>query len=65
MGLIRRKQLKKQKQKLPHSISAQDIAAAEKLAEKNAAKINSGQTYRAHQSSKRGSPSSSHRGLWS
>ena len=55
---------RKERQQLPHSITPAMIARAQKTMERNKAKIDDGDTFRVHQSSKRSSPSKTHNGLY-
>ena len=67
MGIVNRRKLKKCAKKdnsLPHSITPAMIARAQKAMKRNMAKIDDGDTFRAHQSSKRSSPSKTHNGLY-
>lgn len=60
MGIVNRRKLKKRAKRndsLPHSITPAMIDQARKEMERNKARIDDGDTFRAHQSSKRTSPS--------
>ena len=67
MSIVNRRKLKKRAKRdnsLPHSITPAMIARAQKTMERNKAKIDDGDTFRAHQSNKRTSPSKTYNGLY-
>ncbi|WP_432624188.1 hypothetical protein [Bifidobacterium sp.] len=68
MSIEYRRKMKKRAKKgdgLPHSITPAMIARAERAMARNKAKIDDGDTFRAHQTSKRGAPSSKRSGNYS
>ncbi|WEV73677.1 hypothetical protein OZX74_07160 [Bifidobacterium sp. ESL0798] len=68
MSIEYRKNMKKRAKKgdgLPHGITKAMIARAEKAAARNKARVDDGQTFRAHQHTDRGAPSSKRGGQYS